>query len=179
MKRIIFTVFTAVVCMCTSCNTGTKETSGTKDDSQQQKNIAAAGVVVNAFKTGDINSIDSVVSDDLVDHTERGDVKGKDSLKAMIITAHKNAKDMSGELLNSAASGDYVYQNMRYKGTSDGSMGMPKGPYDFIAIELVKFMDGKIVEHWNFMQAADMMKMMPQQPGMNNMGKHDSTGMKK
>jgi hypothetical protein len=57
---------------------------------------------------------------------------------------------------------------MRYSGTSDGSMGMPKGPFDMTSIELVKFRDGKAIEHWAFMQPQDMMKMMaPSQPEMS------------
>lgn len=62
---------------------------------------------------------------------------------------------------------------MRYSGTSEGSMGMPKGPYDMTAIELVKFRDGKAVEHWSFMQMKDMMNMMGQQQHTDNMKKVD------
>jgi predicted SnoaL-like aldol condensation-catalyzing enzyme len=58
-------------------------------------------------------------------------------------------------------------------------MGMPKGPFDMTAIELAKFKDGKAVEHWSFMQIQDMMKMMGQQPDMDNMKKMDTAKMKK
>ena len=34
-------------------------------------------------------------------------------------------------------------------------------------VHVTKFKDGMATEHWEFMQAADMMKMMPQQ-GMEN-----------
>ena len=47
---------------------------------------------------------------------------------------------------------------MRFTGTSDGSMGMPKGPYDMKAVEVEKFKDGKAIEHWEFMDPAEMMK---------------------
>jgi hypothetical protein len=49
---------------------------------------------------------------------------------------------------------------MHYSFTSDGSMGMPKGPFDMTSIQLVKFIDGNAVEHWDFTQPQDMMKMM-------------------
>jgi predicted SnoaL-like aldol condensation-catalyzing enzyme len=32
------------------------------------------------------------------------------------------------------------------------------------AIEVVRFKDGKAVEHWSFMEPREMMKMMAQQP---------------
>ena len=122
--------------------------------------------------------IDTLVADDFVDHSDKGDVKGRDSLKAMITMMHNNLKDMKTETVNSAASGDYVYGWMRYSGTSDGSMGMPKGPFDFTSVELVKFRDGKATEHWAFMQMKDMMKMMGPQPGME-MNKMDAPKKKK
>ena len=153
MKKIIFIVFAGMFCICTSCNNTPATTGGDSGkDSTAQKNLAAFDIVSSAFQTGDASKIDSVVADDFVDHTDKGDVKGKDSLKAMIAMMHNNFKDMKTETKNEAAGGDYVYGWMHYSGTSDGTMGMPKGPFDMTSIELVKFKDGKAVEHWAFMQ---------------------------
>ena len=151
--------------MCTSCNMKT-------DNAVAQKNLAAADSIGNAFQTGNASSLDSVVSDDFVDHTDMGDKKGRDSLKAMVNFIHSNMKDMKTEKVGEVADGDYVYSWNRYSGTSDGSMGMPKGPYNMGFIELTKFKDGKAVEHWAFIDSRDMMKMMPPPPppAMNNMG---------
>ena len=169
MKKIIFPALAGLVCMLISCDSGTATTSGSDKDSTQAKNIAAFDVVTKAFDTGDPSHIDDVVADDFIDHTDKGEVKGKDSLKASITMMHKMMKDMKTETINTAASGDYVYGWMHYTGTSDGSMGMPNGPYDMTSIELVKFSNGKAVEHWAFMQPADMMKMMDSQPPPMNM----------
>ena len=176
MKTIIFSAFAALLCFFTSCTSKTESTSEKNDNSQQQKNIAASDVISKAFETGDVSGIDSVVSDDFIDHTDRGDKKGRDSLKAMVTWIHSSMKDMKMEKVREVADGDYVYSWMRYTGTSDGSMGMPKGPYDMSAIEVAKFKDGKAVEHWSFMDMQDMMEMMPQQPNMNKM---DTSKMKK
>ncbi|MEP7252415.1 MAG: nuclear transport factor 2 family protein, partial [Ginsengibacter sp.] len=139
MKKIIFPAFTGLVCMLISCDSGTATTSGSGKDSTQAKNIAAFDVVTKAFDTGDPSHIDEVVADDFVDHTDKGEVKGKDSLKTAITMMHNAMKDMKTETLNTAASGDYVYGWMHYTGTSHGSMGMPNGQYDMTSIELVKF----------------------------------------
>jgi predicted SnoaL-like aldol condensation-catalyzing enzyme len=179
MKKILFAAFAGLLFICASCNTDTTTTSDNNDNAQEQKNLAASDVISKAFQTGDVAGIDSVVSDDFIDHTDRGDMKGRDSLKAMVKFIHSNFKDMKSEKIRDVADGDYVYSWMRYTGTSDGSMGMPKGPYDMSAIELAKFKDGKAVEHWSFMDMQDMMKMMPQQPNMNNMNNMDTTKMKK
>jgi predicted SnoaL-like aldol condensation-catalyzing enzyme len=51
--------------------------------------------------------------------------------------------------------------------------------YDMRAIELAKFKDGKIVEHWTFMEPSEMMKMMDNmQPSASTSIPPDSTGKK-
>ncbi len=167
MKQLFFTAIAGLICICTSCNNN-PAASGNNDMAKEEKNIAAFNTVSKAFETGNPASIDSVVADDFVDHTDHGEVKGKDSLKAMITMEHSKFPDMKNETKNTAASGDYVYGWMHYSGSSDGSMGIPKGPFDMMSVELVKFNnDGKAVEHWAFMQPSDMMKMMGPQPPMN------------
>lgn len=175
MKKILFAAMAILLC-CVSCNNaGTSN----KDSDAKQKNLAAADVIGKAFETGDVSKIDSVVADDFVDHTDRGDIKGRDSLKAMINMVHANFKDMKGEKINEVGDDEYVYTWMRYTGTSDGQMGMPKGPFNMRGIELTKFKDGKAVEHWGFLDMQDMAKMMPQ-PAMNNdMNKTDTAKAKK
>ena len=176
MKKFFFVAFAGLLCTCNSCTskTDTTASSDNSDKDQQQKNIAASDVVTNAFQTGDVSGLDSVIADDFVDHTDQGDKKGRDSLKAMVNWVHSSFKDMKMEKVHEVADDDYVYSWMRYSGTSDGSM-MPKGPYSMSAIELAKFKDGKAVEHWSFMEMRDMMKMMPQPP----MNKMDTSKMKK
>ncbi len=178
MRNILFAVFAGLLCICTSCNSETAGTSDNNDNTEEQKNLAASNVITKAFQTGDVSGIDSVVADNFVDHTDRGDKIGRDSLKAAVIWVHSNMKDAKMEKIHEVAEGDYVYSRIRYTGTSDGTMGMPNGPYDMSAIELAKFKDGKAVEHWNFMEIRDVMKMMRPQPGIDNINKMDTTKMK-
>ena len=176
MKKIFISAFAGLLCLCISCN-NPATTTDNDNKAQQEKNIAASDAVAKAFQTGDVSAIDSVITDDFIDHTDRGDKIGRDSLKAMVKFVHANFSDMKMEKVRDVADGDYVYSWMTYSGTSDGSMGMPKGPYKMSMIELSKFKDGKAVEHWSFMDNQDVAKMMPQpQPAMNNM---DTSKMKK
>ena len=176
MKKVFFAAFVGIICICNSCTSDTATTSS-KNTEEEQKNLAANDVIMKAFQTGDVSGIDSVVADDFMDHTDRGDMKGRDSLKSMVKWMHTNMKEMKMEKKLEVAEGDYVWTRMNYTGNSDGSMGMPQGPYDMDAIELSKYKDGKAVEHWAFMEMQDAMKMMmppAQQPG-NKM----DTSMKK
>ena len=78
---------------------------------------------MNAFQTGDASGLDSVIADDFIDHTDRGDKKGKDSLKAMVKFVHDNFKDMKTEKVRDVADGDYVYSWVNYSGTTRWQYG--------------------------------------------------------
>ena len=180
MKKTLFLAFAGLLCICASCNNPdtTTTTAGDNDNkAMEEKNLAASNVVMKAFQTGDVSGIDSVIADDFVDHTDMGDKKGKDSVKAMVHFVHTNFPDMKFDKVRDVTDGDFVYQWVTYTGTSDGSMEMPKGPYKMNSIEVSKFKDGKAVEHWAFVDMQDMAKMMPPPPP--EMNKMDSSKMKK
>lgn len=170
MKKILFAAMAGLLCFCISC---TSKTEGTGSD-KAKSNMAASDAIGKAFETGDISKIDGLVADDFVDHTDQGDKKGKDSLKAMITLMHSTMKDMKMEVVHEVADDDYVFSWNHYSGTSDGAMGMPKGPYSMNAIEVSKFKDGKAIEHWSFVNMMEMMKMMPP-PDMSHMNNMDTT----
>lgn len=157
MKKFLFILFAAASCFFSACNEKATSTEGMSDAAR--KNLDAFRAVDTAFQTGDLSRIDSVVASDFVDHTPKGDM-GRDSLKAMI-TMMKNAGTMKSETKKVLADDEYVMAWMRWTGTSDGSLpDMPAGPYDMSGVEVVRFKDGKAVEHWAFMDARDLMKMM-------------------
>ena len=166
MKKILSLFAVGFLIVFISCsNDKTEKTSGdtmssdSKGNSMAEKNLAAMHAVNNAFETGNTSGLDSVIADDFVDHTDRGDKKGRDSLKAMIAWMRMDSKDMKAETKKELADDEYAMAWMRFTGTSAGGMGKP-GPYDMHSIELVRFKDGKAVEHWGFMDMQEAMKMM-------------------
>jgi len=168
MRKLI-TAATAIFFLI-ACNNDKKasETSGGGMSDKAKKNMESSHMVSDAIMSGDASKIDSAVAPDFVDHTDQGD-KNRDSLKAMVSMMKQHFPDMKMKLMNELANDDYVFSEMEISGTSDGSMGMPKGPYDWHAIQVVKFnADSKAVEHWEYMRNDDMMKMMqsmmPQPP---------------
>ena len=161
MKKYLFFISVVFMGLIVSCKSEKKE--GLSEAAQ--KNLDATHGVTKAFETGDVSKIDDYVAADFVDHTDKGET-GRDSLKSMIKAMHGVDPTMKMETIKELADDEYVFEWMRNKGTSDGSMGMPKGPYDMRSIEVIKFKDGKAVEHWTYMEPADMMKMMPPPPTM-------------
>ena len=177
MKKLLLAASAVLLCLC-SCNNQATVAGESKNNDMAQKNLDASHTVNKAFETGDVSGLDSVIADDFIDHTDRGDKKGRDSLKAMVKMVHDNFKDQKMEIVKEMADNDYVFSWMRFTGSSDGSMGMPAGPYDMRSIEVAKFKDGKAVEHWSFMEMQDMMKMMGPGQGMDK-SKMDTTKAKK
>ena len=161
MKKFFFILSAVAIFLLSACNEMDSGNGGMSDAAK--KNLDAFHAVDNAFQTGDISGIDSVVASDFIDHTPKGDYN-RDSLKAMI-TMMKKAGTMKSEIKKELADDEYVMGWLHWTGTSDGSIpDMPAGPYDMNGIEVVRFKDGKAVEHWAFMDAREMMKMMSSMP---------------
>jgi predicted SnoaL-like aldol condensation-catalyzing enzyme len=168
MRRILLILLAGTLPFAfMSCNNATETSSAAKasgNNSAAEKNLASSKIITDAFKTGDQSKIDSAVASDFVDHTDHGVVKGSDSLKAMITSIHQNYADMKSDVIKEVGDDEYVFTLMHFSGTSNGAMGMPKGPYDMHTVEVTRYKDGKAVEHWGYMQPEEMMKMMPMPP---------------
>jgi predicted SnoaL-like aldol condensation-catalyzing enzyme len=170
MKKFLSVMAIGLLLACMSCNNEkTEKAAGDtlsevkKDNSMAEKNLASSHIINDAFTSGDVSKVDDAVAGDFVDHTDQGD-KNRDSLKAMITMLHKEFPDMKTEVVRELADNDYVFSMMHWSGNSNGQMGVPKGPFDMRAIEVVRYKDGKAAEHWTYMQPQDVMKMMPAPP---------------
>ena len=173
MNKIIISAL-ALAISCASCNNAASDAG--------KKNLEAMNIVNDAIKSGDFSKVGDAIAADGVDHAGmQGDVKGLDNIKAELVKFCKMSKDMNYVIVKELADGEYGFQWLRLTGTvvAEG-MGMPVGTkYDMSAIEVAKFKDGKATEHWEFMQPAEMMKMMAgaPQPGMGGQPKADTTKM--
>jgi predicted SnoaL-like aldol condensation-catalyzing enzyme len=137
--------------------TACKQEAG-QENSPAQKNLAAARTVADAFRTGNVSKLDSVVADDFTDHTPYGDRVGRDSLKAQIQMYRSQMKDMKMDVISETSDSNYVFQFFHFS-------GIPGAP-DSRMIELTRFRDGKAIEHWTYGDWVEAMRMMmaAQQP---------------
>lgn len=138
---------------------------------------------MKAIESGDAAIIDSMIAGDAIDHMgPMGDVKGSDSVKHMLVDMHNHIKDMKIDVIADAANEDYIFTLSRMTGTlNDANWGMPAGTkMDEKGVDVVKIKDGKMVEHWGYVDPAAMMKHMEQMPPMNDKmhDKMDSSKMK-
>ena len=159
MKQLSFIAIIALIALG-AC----KQEAADNGNTPAQKNLAAARIVADAFRTGDVSKIDSVVAEDFTDHRGEGDIRGRDSLKAMVQKYRGMFPNMKMELVSETADSNYVFQWMLFSGME----GYP----DSKMIEVTRFRDGKAIEHWTYGDWAEMMKMM-QQPAAGNSSSGD------
>jgi predicted SnoaL-like aldol condensation-catalyzing enzyme len=180
MKRILYAAYAGLFCFAVSCNDSARVASeNTTGSDEAAKNLAACRMVSDAFGSGDVSKLDSAVASDMVDHTERGEVRGLDSLKAMIKHVKETNSDMKMDIVHELADKDYVMQWMHFTGVNKSDPGMPMGPYDMHGLQIMRMKDNKIAEHWGYMDPVEMMKMMPQMGKPSDMMKMDTAKAKK
>jgi predicted SnoaL-like aldol condensation-catalyzing enzyme len=181
MKKIYLSVAAVLAFAIIACNnSGTSSTEkGGMDNSTastEQQNLEKNRSAYKAIESGDSTTLRSLIADDAVDHQGPGgqDLKGGDNIVRMLTDMHNRVKGLSFDVVTDAASGDYVFSMVNVKGTAnDNSMGMPAGSsMDSRQVDVIKVKDGKMVEHWGYLDWQDVMKM-----GQKSM--MDSTKMKK
>jgi predicted ester cyclase len=140
----------------------------TKEPTQAETNSKNMRAVYNGIESGDMSVMDQFVADDIVDHDgPRGPLKGRDSVKKMLADMHNHIANLKFDMIAEATGGDYHFALTRISGkTKDGMMGMPPNTeMSDTSISMVKVVNGKVVEHWDF----ERHHYMP--AGHNKMGK--------
>jgi Predicted ester cyclase len=155
-----------------ACKDTSTTTTGSTTNGAAEQNKAKNEAVYKAIESGNVSGLDSIISKEAVDHSMPGGGEAKgDSIIAMLANMHNSFSDLKMEVVADAAEGDYVFTLVRMTGTTNGNpaMGMPPNTkMDSKSVDVVKFKDGKAVEHWGFEDPKEMMKMMNMGP--NKMG---------
>ena len=134
--------------------------------SQEEKNLANNKEIYKAIQTGDVSKIKDYIDKDAVDHgggANGQDVKGGDSIIAMLGNIHNSFTDLKMEVIADATNGDYVFTLVHLTGTTTANPGMgmpPNKKMDSKSVDVVKVKNGKAIEHWEFMDPKEMMAMM-------------------
>jgi predicted ester cyclase len=163
MKKLSFLTVIAFVIFVSSCSNQDGHSE------QAKKNLEANHGIIKAFETKDFSKLGDYIAEDFVDHAgETGDIRGLANARAEFERMVAGLESDTTIIIKELADDEFVMSWLRFTGTlSKDMMGMKAGSkYDMAAVELTKFKDGKAVEHWTFMQPADMMNMMGSQQQM-------------
>jgi predicted ester cyclase len=113
------------------------------------------------FGQGDLGVLDELMAPDVVEH-QRGNRSGLDGAKEVVRTLHGWMSDFSLSVEDMAVAGDTVWSRNRARGVNTGSvMGNPptNRAVQIDVIDIVRFEDGRVVEHWGI---ADQLGLMLQ-----------------
>ncbi len=116
-----------------------------------ESNIAAFRRLIDVgFTNRDLRVADELFSPDALEH-QRGSKPGIDGVKATIAILHEWFSNFELTIVKIAADGDTVWSLNRARGVNTGSvMGFPPTgkSFEIDVIDVARFEDGKIVEHW-------------------------------
>lgn len=154
-----------------ACN-DSETKSSTATSSTNQNLLDMNRQVFRAIETGDSATLAKYIGDDAIDHggaPDGGDLKGK-QIVAMLAGIHNDIDNMKFEILEDAANDDHVFTLARLTGTTNKPVwGMPANhKMDSKGVDVVRVKDGKIVEHWGFLDQQEVMKMMQAGGGHSN-----------
>ncbi|MCB9169956.1 MAG: ester cyclase [Flavobacteriales bacterium] len=145
-----------------------------KADSVEKARVAAQEEtlqkITEMFNTGNTDGIEDLVTADFLDHQMPPElattgVQGARDVVAFYRTA---MPDLHQDIVRTATNGDLTFMQVHMTGTNTGPMGAmpPTGKaMDVMGADVVRFADGKMVEHWGYMEEAKMMQQLGMMPG--------------
>jgi predicted ester cyclase len=116
----------------------------------EQNILATRRLIDEAFTGGDLSVCDELVSPDSLEN-QRGLKPGIEGVKETIRTLRSWFSDFELTIVDVVATEDTVWIRNRATGINTGSvMGRPPTgrAFDITVVDIVRFADGKIVEHW-------------------------------
>lgn len=118
-------------------------------------------IVEDGIGRGDESVLDAYIALDVIEH-QRGNQPGLEGAKGVARALHRWMSDFSLTVEDIAVSGDVVWTRNRARGVNTGSVmgfGPTGGPVETDVIDIGRFEDGKLVEHWGI---ADQMGLLLQ-----------------
>lgn len=132
------------------------------------QNVASIRRLIDVgFSQGDLSVVDELVSPDCVEH-QRGSQPGAQGLKDTIMTLRGWCSDFQLTIEDLVAEGDMVWIRNRARGTNNGSiMGQPPTgrSIDIDVIDIARFENGKLIEHWGVPDQLGLMEQLGLVPG--------------
>lgn len=113
---------------------------------------------------GNIQLIDELVAEEFVDHEELpGMAQGREGLKQFFTMFRTAFPDLHFQINDMAAKGDKVWAYITIHGTHKGQfmdLAATEKKIEVTGFDLVRFVDGKAVEHWGVTDSMTMMQQL-------------------
>lgn len=117
-----------------------------------------------ALTAGRLEVIDELVSDAFIEHEEiPTDAEGREGLREMFQTLHAAFSDFAMTIEDMVAEGDKVFVRATMQGIQRAEfLDIPsKGKPMLVPVaDVMRFEDGRIVEHWGLMDTGQLMQQL-------------------
>lgn len=170
MRKSLFMAAAGLLACFASCESKKDTPKTTAADTVQYgvlsptatKNLEALRGIFKCFNSGDFNTLGNYVADDCVDHGMEGDIRG---LAAMTEEYKKWSQVLSNYKtvpITEMANDEYVVSWVRFENKMKIDQGAMRAgqTFDKSDIEVVRCKDGKVVEHWTFIDPKEMSKVL-------------------
>jgi predicted SnoaL-like aldol condensation-catalyzing enzyme len=106
---------------------------------------AATKKIVEIFNTGDLSEVEALFSAEYVDHQKPAwlDVAGAEEFKQIVLGARKSLPNLHVTIEALIAEGDTVVARLHWQSTQPAGKNV-----DRETIDMLRFVDGKVAEHW-------------------------------
>ena len=124
-------------------------------------------IIEDGFSKGDVSVIDEIASPDFVEHQYGFSPPDATGVKEAITSLHQAFPDFSLTIEELVSSDDKVWGRMTGRGTHEGELGTipPTGKeMEITVIDIMRFEDGKLIEHWGIADRFAMMDQLGMRP---------------
>ena len=152
MKQIFGFFFGFLLLAITSSAQTNKTTSQKKEFKGMITNEELFRTLIEqGFGKGDTTVFDKYTSPDFIEHQFGFDPPNAEGVKKSILSLHASFADISFTIEELVTHDDKVWGRMTVRGTQTGQFGPlpPTGKkFEITVIDIMRFKNGKLVEHW-------------------------------
>lgn len=124
-------------------------------------------LIEEGFSKGDETVFDKYTSDDFVEHQYGFDSPDVQGVKKAIRSLHEAFSDFSLTIEDMVSVSDKVWGRMTGRGTHKGQFG-PMPPtnrsFEITVIDIMRFRDGRLLEHWGVPDRLALMEQLGMKP---------------
>lgn len=132
--------------------------------STEENKVIFQRVMEEAFSQGNVVALDELMRPDFIEHEAGpGQGRGLEGVKTIVTMMHTAFPDLHATIEDMTAEGDKTWARVTFRGTNTGAfMGMPLTGkrVTFEAIDICRYADGKMVEHWGIIDRLGMMEQL-------------------
>jgi predicted SnoaL-like aldol condensation-catalyzing enzyme len=136
--------------------------------SNEQNMAALRRIIEEGFGHGNLEVVDELFDASMVEHQAGIDSPNREGVKAAIKGLHRSFPDIQYTFEHLVADGDLVWAHMKGRATHLGPFGPlpPTGKtIEIDVIDIARFQNGKVVEHWGVPDRLSLLEQLGLAPG--------------